>query len=295
MEDGLSAAALLGATTTTLQQVQSLYTTIDNTRAAPDALQSIKSDLQAITLVLHNTACTWPCDSPQSVAIAAEVTATLGNCSRICTDFQVLLTRWEFYSVENNTFWMNQWRQSFSGQERTAAFKGQLNLCKDTLAVALSTVSIELTPRTPFSIAKLRRQEELMSEIKEMSLKQNETVLQKEIDRADSERTETENALREYSIEGSNRSSEESKKTEWNLLKDIQQRQELNDAFRRVCEQSLAITMSARKGPKTEDLTKLHPPQILTGVNTSTEATPLVYPHFGKKNNTTMGRATCAA
>ncbi|KUL90577.1 hypothetical protein ZTR_00186 [Talaromyces verruculosus] len=224
MADALGAVTMLDATTITLQKVQLLYTTINGIREAPEALQCIKDDLQAIALVLHNIACTWPSDSSQGLAISAEVSAAVGNCGQICADFQALLTRWESYTVEYKTFWADQWRQSLSGKERTAAFKGQLNLCKDILDVAFSTVSI---------VTKLRYQEGLMSEIKEMSLKQIESGLQQKLGLADSERAETENALRQYSIEDCNWSSEESKQTKWNLLQEIRRRQEFNDAFRR--------------------------------------------------------------
>lgn len=286
MADALSAVTMLNATTITLQKVQLLYTTINSIREAPEALQSVKDDLQAIALVLHNIACTWPSDSSQGVAISAEVSAALGNCGQICADFQALLTRWESYTVEYKTFWADQWQQSLSGKERTAAFKGQLNLCKDILDVALSTVSMCVSPcpslnkvvlhvhngalTTTVSVTKLRYQEGLMSEIKEMSLKQIESGLQQKLGLADSERMETENALRQYSIEDCNWSSEESKQTKWNLLQEIRRQQEFNDAFRRVCEQSLAITMSARRGPKTEDVAKIDSSQILT-INTSAE------------------------
>lgn len=141
MADSLSVAAMLGAATATLQKVQLLYTTIDNFKDAPDSLHNVKVDIQAITHVLHNIVTACPCDSSQIVA-SAEVKTAIENCCKICTDFQDLLTRWKWHAAEKENFWVDKWRVSLSGQERIRAFKGQLNLCKDILAVALSTASM---------------------------------------------------------------------------------------------------------------------------------------------------------
>lgn len=129
-----------------------------------------------------------------------------------------------------------------------------------------------------YSITKLRTQEDTMKEIKEMMLKQNETVLQKEIGRANGEKAEAESALLQVSIGDSNWLSEESKQSRLELLQDIRQQQAFNDAFRRMCEQALAITMSERTGHKAEGVQRTnHSPALVEFINTSVEGTMIDY------------------
>lgn len=117
-----------------------------------------------------------------------------------------------------------------------------------------------------------------MSEVKEMMLKQNETVLQKEIVRADGERAETETSLPQISVNDSNWLSDESKQSRWELLQDIRRQQAFNDAFRRVCEQALAITVSERTGHKAEGVHKTDSTHFLNGfINTSAEGSLMDY------------------
>lgn len=140
MANSLNVAAMLGSAAAAFQEVQFLYTTIDNIRDAPGFLHDIKLDIQAVKDVLHNLVTAAPSDSSQIIS-SAEVKSAIENCCKLCTDFQALFTRWKRHAVEEDTFWVDRWRVSLSGEERIRAFKGQLNLCKDTLAVALSTAT----------------------------------------------------------------------------------------------------------------------------------------------------------
>ena len=46
------------------------------------------------------------------------------------------------HSTEEKTFWMDRWRVGLFGQDRIKTFKGQLNDCKSTLNVVLSTATM---------------------------------------------------------------------------------------------------------------------------------------------------------
>jgi len=51
------------------------------------------------------------------------------------------------YSTEDKIFWMDRWKVGLFGQDRIKVFKGQLNDCKGTLSVALSTATVYVFPR----------------------------------------------------------------------------------------------------------------------------------------------------
>ncbi|GAD98457.1 hypothetical protein TSTA_125090 [Paecilomyces variotii No. 5] len=270
MTHSLSVAAMLGTATAALQQVELLYTTIDTIKSAPDFLRDLKLDIHATKYVLHNLITTCPCDSSQIIS-SAEVNAAVENCCRICTNFHALFTRWKKQALEEDTFWVDRWRVSLSGQERIMAFQAQLNLCRDTLAVALSTA---------VRITKLRHQVDTMQEIKEMMLKQNETVLQKELGRADGERALTESALVQISLSDRNWLSDESKQSRWELLQDLQQQQAFSDAFRRMCEQALTITVSERTGYNGSMQKSDHSAATIDFIDPSLDAKMLDYASF---------------
>jgi hypothetical protein len=142
MADGLSvAASVVGITATALQSVQFLSRTIDNIKDVPDAVKSIRVDLQAVEPVLRHLDTALQGDVSQ-IVLSDEVKFAAENCARACTAFQTLLGHWMRHSTEEKTFWMDRWRLGLFGQDRIKTFKGQLNDCKGTLSVALSAASV---------------------------------------------------------------------------------------------------------------------------------------------------------
>jgi hypothetical protein len=128
----------VGIATAAVQSIQFLSTTIDNIKDAPDTIRNIKLDLQAVEPVLRNLSMAAQNDDSQMV-LSTEVRSAVENCSRACTAFQSLIDRWMKHSTEDKTFWMDRWRVGLFGQEKIKTFKSQLNDCKGTLTVALST------------------------------------------------------------------------------------------------------------------------------------------------------------
>jgi hypothetical protein len=85
-----------------------------------------------------------------------------------------------------------------------------------------------------------------MKEMKDMMLQQNETVLQREIARADSETAGIECSLQQLSVGASTELSKESEQSRQELLEEIRKQQASNDAFRKMCEEALSRTVYER-------------------------------------------------
>jgi len=139
------AASAVGIATAALQSIQFLLNTIDNMKDAPNAVKTIKVDLQAVDPVLRQLDTALQGDNSQ-VVLSDEIKSAVDNCDRACKAFQTLLDHWMKHSTGDKTFWMDRWRVGLFGQERIKTFKGQLNDCKSTLTVALSTASVYVCP-----------------------------------------------------------------------------------------------------------------------------------------------------
>jgi Fungal N-terminal domain of STAND proteins len=146
MADPLSiAASVVGIATAALQSVQFLSKTIDNIKDGPDSIKSIRADLQAVEPVLHNLNTALQGDGTL-IVLSDQIKPAVENCSRACTTFQSRLNHWMRHSTEEKTFWVDRWRVGLFGQDRIKTIKGQLNDCKSTLSVALSTATVYVFP-----------------------------------------------------------------------------------------------------------------------------------------------------
>jgi hypothetical protein len=142
MADPLSiAASVVGLATAALQTVQFLSKTIDNIRDAPDTIKNVRIDLQAIEPVLRNLSTALQ-GNDKEILTSDQIKPAVENCERACTAFQSMLDHWMRHSTKDKTFWVDRWRVGLFGQERIKTFKGQLNDCKGTLTVALSTTTV---------------------------------------------------------------------------------------------------------------------------------------------------------
>ncbi|RFU32971.1 hypothetical protein B7463_g3375, partial [Scytalidium lignicola] len=255
------ASSVLAIVTAAIQSVQFLYKTIDDIKGAPDAVKNIGGDLKAVEPILRqlNTALTN--GNPQ-VVLSDEIKCAVENCDRACTAFQTLLAHWMRHSTQEKAFWVDRWRVGLFGQDRIKAFNGRLNDCKATLSIALSTATIITTTN----------QEYIMKDMKDMMLKNNETILQQEIARAGGQRTEIESTLQQISVRDSAQQDEESEQSKQDLLQEIRQQQAANDAFRKTCEEALSRTVYERRGLKIKGVKATNHSSVLTGfINTSGE------------------------
>jgi hypothetical protein len=135
------AASAVGIATAAIQSVQFLSKTIDNIKDGPDTVKNVRFDLQAVEPILRQLDAALQSGDSQ-VVLSDEIKSAVNNCDRACTAFQALLARWMRHSTEEKTFWMDRWRVGLFGQERIQTFKGQLNDCKGTLSMALSTATM---------------------------------------------------------------------------------------------------------------------------------------------------------
>jgi hypothetical protein len=142
MADPLSAiASVVGITIAALQSVQFLAKTIGDIKDVPDTINSIKIDLQAVEPLLRNLNKALQGDD-SGIILNNQIKLAVENCDRACTTFKSLLEHWTRHSTKEKGFWMDRWRVGLFGQERIRSFKGQLNDCKGTLSVALSTATM---------------------------------------------------------------------------------------------------------------------------------------------------------
>ena len=108
--------------------------------------------------------------------------------------------------------------------------------------------------------------------MKEIMLKQNETVLHQKIARADGQKTDIESTLRQLSVGDRTHLNEESEQSRQDLLLEIRQQQASNDAFRKMCEESLSKTVYERTGQKIKGVRATNYSSALAGfINTSGE------------------------
>ena len=108
--------------------------------------------------------------------------------------------------------------------------------------------------------------------MKEIMLKQNETVLHQEIARADGQKTDIESTLRQLSVGDRIQTNEESEQSRQDLLQEIRQQQTSNDAFRKMGEESLSKTVYERTGQKIKGVRATNYSSALAGfINTSGE------------------------
>lgn len=131
-------ASVVGITTAALQSVQSLATAIDNIKGAPDTVQNTSADLQAVQIVLRELDTALRNDPSQLISSNA-IESAIKNCNGACESFQSKLQQWTKHSTEEKTVWRDRLNIALFQQSRIKAFTGQLNGCKSTLSIALST------------------------------------------------------------------------------------------------------------------------------------------------------------
>lgn len=212
---------------------------IDDIKNAPDTTRNIKVDLRTIEPVLRHLNMAFQ-GGDLKIFLNTETRSAVDNCDRACKAFQASLDYWMRHSTGDKTFWMNRWRAGLFGQEKTKTLKGQLNDCKNTLGVALSTASILM----------IIRQEFLLKDIRDIMLQQNEVSLQRQIDQAVSRGMGIVGALQRLSDGGSIQQSEESERSRQELFYVMQQQKTSNDTLQKMCEEALSRTVYERTGQK---------------------------------------------
>ena len=86
--------------------------------------------------------------------------------------------------------------------------------------------------------------------MKDMMLKQNETVLYTELARAEGQRGEIESTLQHVSFHDGVQRDEETEQSKQELVQEIRQQQASNETFRKICEEILSRTIYECTGQK---------------------------------------------
>lgn len=142
MSDPLSiTASIVGITTAALQSVQFLVQTIDNVKGAPDILRGVTTDLRVIQPVLQSLIGSAQ-DASSQIVLSEQIKNAVENCERACGTFRSQVKHWMENSTQDKMFWVDRWKVGLFGLERIKTFRGQLNDCKGTLSIALSTATV---------------------------------------------------------------------------------------------------------------------------------------------------------
>ena len=263
MIDPLSiTASVVGITTAAIGSVKFLHTTIGDIKDLPIALGNIRSDLQAVELVLQKLRTALKSEDSQ-VLLIDEIKSAVENCNSACSIFQKSLDRWMRHAIKYQAFWA-EWtdrvRVGIFEQGTINVFKGRLNDCKSTLIVALSTSSVQvyikgtLSKLYRFSLLialdrlTVTRQGFMMKEVKDSMLKSNEVRLDEEKARANRDLAAIESSLKQLSVGIRDEVNEESKRNLEQLLEEMQEQKASNEVFRKTCEEALLKTKNIHDG-----------------------------------------------
>lgn len=134
-------ASVVGITTAALQSVQFLVRTIDGVKGAPEIIEGVTADLRAIQPVLQSLLQTTQ-DYSSQLVLSEQIKHAVENCERACRTFQSQVEQWMENSNADRMFWVDRWKVGLFGLERIKTFRAQLNDCKGTLSVALSTATM---------------------------------------------------------------------------------------------------------------------------------------------------------
>ncbi len=270
-------ASVVGITTAALQSAQFLVKTIDTVKDAPGTIKDISADLGAIESVLQDLNAKVQ-DASSQIIRSNQIGPAVENCNRACKSFQLQVERWMKYSKEDKIFWISRWKIGLFGQDRIKVFKGQLNDCKSTLNVALTTATLFVSPQNHLILLvadRLNRlavasQKELAKEQKDSILKANEADLEHELTRAGKETVEIEQSLQQLIVGGSIELDEESEQSKQELLQELKRQQAASTALRDMCKEALSRTVYERTGQKIKGIKATNDGVALAGfINTS--------------------------
>ncbi|KAK0113062.1 hypothetical protein ONS95_014768 [Cadophora gregata] len=240
MADPLSiTASMIGITTAALQSAQFLVKTIDNIKDAPGTIKDLSADLRVVESVLQELNANVQDDSLQFIR-SSQIGPAVENCDRACKAFQSQVERWMKHSREDRIFWISRWKIGLFGPDMIKTFKGQLNDCKSTLNIALTTANLLV----------VASQKELAKEQKDSILEATEADLEQELTRAGKEIVEIEQSLQRLTVGGSTERDEVSEQSKKELLRELERQQAANTALRNMCEEALSRTVYQHTGQK---------------------------------------------
>lgn len=140
MPDTLSLpASVLSIVSTTIQSVQTLAKTMDDIEDVPIDLKSIRLNLDAVQSVLQQLRDAINSNPHANSFSSDRLAPALRNCDRACTVFRQTLDNWIRYSNDKGGAVIDGRKRGILSLGRTQALSAQLDDCKATLMVVLST------------------------------------------------------------------------------------------------------------------------------------------------------------
>lgn len=267
-------ASVVGITTAALQSAQFLVKTIDNIKDAPGTVKELTADLRVVESVLHQLIPNVQGDSEQIIG-SSQIGRAVENCDRACKAFQLQVERWMKHSKDDKLFWMIQWKIGLFGQERINTFKGQLQDCKSTLNIALTTANLYVSPYTnPILLGAnlLNRlvvidQKDLVKTQKDSILEANRADVEQQLTRASTEMVHIEKSLHRLAVSGSSTDqSDESEQNRLELLQELERQQVANALLRSMCEEAISQTLNRHSGQNIKRVTATNDGVALAGI-----------------------------
>lgn len=278
--------SVIDITAAALESIQILVQTIDDVKGAPDVIKTVSTDLNVIRHVLRSLLEAEQ-DNSSQILFSEQIRDAVRNCERVCDTFRLQVEHWMERSMQDKTFWDWRWKVGLLGLERIKAFRGQLSDCKHTLSVALSTATIIATTH----------QEGLMKEMKDMMLKQNEVVMQRQIAQAGNETREIELTIQKLLAANDNAlvtkdpQLEELEKSKQEVLYELEAQKAANQTFVRMCEEALSQTVHQRTGQTIKDVRGTNNSTALAGfINTDGDEHEIEQVISDKKIETSANR-----
>ncbi|KAF3005618.1 hypothetical protein E8E13_002567 [Curvularia kusanoi] len=260
-------ASVVGIAMATLQSLQILKQTIENIKDAPATLKDLSYDLSILSPILDALLETVR-NRPEQIVLNEQIVRATASCNTACTSLQSQMYHWTKHSTKEKMFWYDKWKVGLFGLERIKAFRGQIEACKNTLNVALSTSTVLTTCR----------QGNLMQEMKDMMLQQNEVLLKQQISRAGAEFSQVSRDMQLVTRSTNDRPNSTSTRVEAleeskdSILLELSNLQSAHQNCIRACEEALAQTVNQRTGVKVKGLRASNHGKNITGfINTSKE------------------------
>ena len=267
-------ASVAGITMAALQSAQFLVKTIENIKDAPSTIKELTADIGVVESVLYQLIANVQGQSEEIIG-NNQIGPAVENCDRACKAFQLQVERWMKHSNNNKLFWIIQWKIGLFGQERINTFKGQLQNCKSTLNIALTTANLYVSPHARpillganlLSRLVVINNKDLVKVHKDSILEANRADFEQELARASTEMVHIEQNLRRHAVIGSSTDqSDESEQSRLELLQELQRQQAANALLHSMCEEAISQTINQHSGQNIKRVTATNDGVALTGI-----------------------------
>ncbi len=137
------AASVVGLVIPALHGVRLLLDDVKNIQDAPEALRSLRSDLDLADRALESLKDIE--DSQWTFlgeAVASHAKATIKSCSEACTTFRTELQKWTKRSKDGKLSWLDRGNLGFFKQTQIKSMSQQLQNCHTMITSMVSTATL---------------------------------------------------------------------------------------------------------------------------------------------------------